>query len=186
LAQIGIDKDASPRHRTAVATAALLESVQAGRDDVVPTLVKAAVPTTEAAMGTSLKKASGVLAALDQPVWHVFEGLGSLVGDKQSTAQAILKELREALNADEHAVGLASIVTALHERAVKLLFVPTPQVVKREEVPPPVKVGWEKTDEGRAENIDAAVFDQLVNKLRQMMKDSPRLTIRWETYREKK
>lgn len=187
LAQFGIDKDASPRHRTAMATAGLLEAVQAGRDDVVPTLVKAGVPTTEAAMGTSLKKATGVLAALDQPVWHVFEGLGGLAGDKQLSAQAILKEVKEALNADEHAVGLATVLSALHERAVKLLLVstPTPPPTSTPELEP-VQKGWEKAERGRAENLDAAGFEQLVEQLRQKIKGSPRLTIRWETYREKK
>jgi hypothetical protein len=189
LPQFDVAKDKSARFRTALATMKLIEAVESGREDTVNTMVKATVPTTEAAMGTSLKKAGVVVGALDAPIWNVIEGLEGLGVDKQPMAQAILGELREALSADEHAVALAPALSALHDRAVKLLIVPQPPVVKPPIVEPPVKdvpPGWTKTADGLVERLDAPAFDELVKKLRQKLGGDTRLTIRWESYRREK
>lgn len=186
LPQFNVEKDKSPRFLTGMATMKLIEAVQAGREDTVGTLIRATVPTTEAAMGMSLKKAGVLVGALDAPIWNVIEGLDKLGVDKQSTAQAILGDLREVLSADEHAVALAPALSALHDRAVKLLIVPPPPVVKPPVVDPPIKPlspGWTKTDGNDSECLDTAALDELMRKLRQKLDGNTRLTIRWESYR---
>ena len=185
-----VDRDASPRYRTAVATHALVDSVSSGRDEPIGALNAAAVPTTAAAMGASLKSAASVTMALDASGWVVFDGLRQIEDDRKPQAQAIVDRLREVLNADEHAMSLGSELPVLQHRAVALLARPLPKPVSVERptlIPTGDEkrpAGWVMAAEGAQDHLDSAGLDDWVTQVRERLADGGRVSVRWTVYRE--
>ena len=57
-------------------------------------------------MGTSIKKAAGVVAALDTTKFELFEAVAALTDDRADGRHAIQQRVREAFEKDELAVAL--------------------------------------------------------------------------------
>src|SRR5205807_7891760 len=97
----------SSRLKTAQAAASLAERLNAGDGDaLVGVLASAEVATSEAAMGTCLKHAAELSATLDAFNWEILDAVGRL-GGRRDGADEVLRLVREALAADEHALALA-------------------------------------------------------------------------------
>lgn len=138
----------SPRLKTAQATAALAERLNAGDGDgLVGVLASAEVATSEAAMGTCLKHAPELAATLDAFNWEILDAVGRLGDGRREGADEVRRLVREALTADEHALALAPALKEAQSKAVRLLTQatppPAPEVVpprKEAVVVPPLKV----------------------------------------------
>ena len=122
---------ASSRLKTARATKDLIGALlRASDSQFVETLARAEIVTTEAAMGTSLKSAPEVLAALEQADgdWQIFEALRAINDHRQQAVQSILESLKTAFHSDELAVRLNSTIKDVKGRATRLLIEqPKPQ-----------------------------------------------------------
>ena len=135
LASIGadfsIEEDGAKRLRTARATRALVQSLAALRSRArIEKLAEIQPETSLEAMGTSFRKAADVLDVLERTHWTLFASLGRLKDDRADAAQRLLRELTEAMAADEYAVALGHRLPDLENRAVDLLARPV-------EPPPP-------------------------------------------------
>lgn len=122
LDKFGLDKDASARCNTATAVLTLVDRILAARgNDVIPVLANAHLQTSDTAMGTSLKTAAELVERIDATNWSVFEDIAELAGEHQEKANAIRKQVCEALEADQYAIGLASTLKQAQAAAVRLL-----------------------------------------------------------------
>ncbi len=135
LASIGadfsIEEDGAKRLRTARATRALVQSLAALRGRArIEKLAEIRPETSLEAMGTSFRKAADVLDVLERTHWTLFASLGRLKDDRADAAQRFVRELTEAMAADEYAVALGHRLPDLENRAVDLLARPV-------EPPPP-------------------------------------------------
>ena len=161
---IGIVPEKTARMKTAVATRALVDSLDAAEpSSVVGILAAAEIVTSEAAMGECRTRAAELDGNLETAGWDIFDAIGKLTDDRQQAAQEILAELREALSSDEHVVGLAPALTSAQARAVRLLTKPveapkppvvTPPTPHQPPTPPPPTPGWKVVDEGAADGLD--------------------------------
>lgn len=104
--------DESPRRRTAEAAAVLVQRLHATPDRAVSVLAQLEVPSTVAAIGTSIKQASSVRTAVQGCNVELLAQATSLGGEFASEAQLIKSRLQEAVQADESTIAL---VTRLHE-----------------------------------------------------------------------
>ena len=113
-------------------------------------------------MGTSFRKAADVLDVLERTHWTLFASLGRLKDDRADAAQRLLRELTEAMAADEYAVALGHRLPDLENRAVDLLarpVEPPPPTPPPPPPPPPGKGGASVregaiVDEGSHSNLD--------------------------------
>ena len=103
--RVGVATD-SDRLRTARAAAALVDAIARQPDRAVDALAAASVPTTPAALGTSIAQARAVADELGRTNWALLRAVGDLADPWQTPAMALADRLREALIADELAVGL--------------------------------------------------------------------------------
>ncbi len=79
--ELGVDPGAS-RLRTARAAERFVEAIHAATlDDVVSAIGRASVETTAEAMGTSIKKAAALVAALDRANFELFDAIRRLPDD---------------------------------------------------------------------------------------------------------
>jgi len=112
----------SPRLKTAQATATLAERLAAGDGDgLVGVLATAEVATSEAAMSTCLGRAAELAVALDSFSWEILDAVAKLDGSQRAAADEVVRTVREALAADEHAVALAPTLKEAQSKAVRLL-----------------------------------------------------------------
>jgi hypothetical protein len=77
--------------------------------------------STDPAVGTSLRKANEVLQAIKHVRWQTIEMAAKLTGDQQPAVEAMLRRLREGLEADEHAVALAASLHGVESDAMRLI-----------------------------------------------------------------
>lgn len=178
------------RYKTARAVKGLVDAAtKAGSDDVARAVAGAEVFSSEAAMGTSLKKASEVSTALSQINWVLFEAVGKLDDNRAEAARAILRDLREAFQKDEYAVAFRPTLTEVEDRAVRLLAdVPKPPPPGPGPGPgavPPKRAGHIVIAGGKRDNVTAEEFDTLVEELRKALSSDAgsRLDLTWEVYR---
>lgn len=178
------------RYRTARAVKGLVDaSAAAGSDDVVRAVAVAEVFSSEAAMGTSLKKAAEVSAALSQINWVLFEAVGKLDDSRAEAARAVVRDLREAFQKDEYAVAFRPTIVEVEGRAVRLLAdvpkPPAPGPAPRPEPEPPKRAGHSVIAVGKRDNVTPEEFDALVEDLRKALSadGDPRLDLTWEVYR---
>ncbi len=145
LMERGIDPE-SARMKTARATLGLVQALTASRGaGAIETLARAEIATSPEAMGTSFRKAADLRAALEHTRWDLFEVLGQIEDDRARAAAAVLAGLKEALESDDLAVGLAARIAELETQAIKLLAPPktpvkTPTTPKPPVQPPPIDV----------------------------------------------
>jgi hypothetical protein len=136
LAALGI-ADAA-RLKTAQATLTLVEGLNSRDGDaLVGVLASAEVATSEAAMGSCLKHAAELLAALDIFPWDILEAVSQLSDGREEDAAEVLRLVREALAADEYALALTPALKEAQSRAFRLLTQKTQRPVP--EVTPPVE-----------------------------------------------
>ena len=132
---------APARLRTAETVTGLLETlarVQPG--EVVETLASAAIETSREAMGSSLKKADGVVRALAETRWELFEAVRQIEDERKPPAQAVLSGVAASLEADELASGIALALRDSEKAATRLLVLPPP--------PPPMPPKPSRPPEG--------------------------------------
>ncbi|MGH7860519.1 MAG: hypothetical protein ACREQY_24575, partial [Candidatus Binatia bacterium] len=166
------------RARTADAVVGFVEVVSgAGEEKVVDVIADAAVATSEAAMGTSLRKAQELYGVLEGTNWEVFDALRKLNDERREPAQGILKRVADALAADEYAIALAPALRDAQSKGLRLL------TSTRGEVKPPPKSRRVIEEAGR-EGLDAGgargVFRDLESKLERGR--SRRLNLNWILY----
>lgn len=77
--------------------------------------------STDAAVGTSLKKANDVVQALKRVDWEKLEMAFALEGDQQAAALRLAGDVKAALEADEYAVGLGTTMNVLAQQATQLI-----------------------------------------------------------------
>jgi len=113
--------DDCPRRRTAEAAAVLVQRLHASPDRAVSVLAQLEVPTTMAAIGTSIKQAAAVRSAVQT---YNVELVGQAVvigGEYEAQASSIRDRLAEAAVADESTIGLVSRLRDAETAATKLL-----------------------------------------------------------------
>ena len=63
--------------------------------------------------------------ALAQADWALYDAVAGLTDSRQAAAQALLRDVSEALQADEYVVTLVPILTDAKQRAIRLLAGPS-------------------------------------------------------------
>ena len=114
---------------------------------VVRLLAKATVATSETAMGECVSKAAELEGNLDTAGWQTFELIKKLPSEHQATAQAILKDLKEALAKDEHVIELAPALKSAQAQAMRLLeklVEKKPDIIPPKITPPRIEPPIEK------------------------------------------
>jgi hypothetical protein len=106
------------RFATARAAVALVEDIRRKPDRAVETLALAEVPTSAAALGTSIVQASDVAVALQTANWDLIRAAIELGG---ADAASIRDRLVEALTTDELALGLVTRLREATTAATQLL-----------------------------------------------------------------
>jgi hypothetical protein len=104
--------DDCPRRRTAEAAAVLVQRLHATPDRAVSVLAQLEVPSTVAAIGTSIKQAASVRTAVQSCNVELLAQATALGSEFAPEAQLIKSRLQEAVQADESTIAL---VTRLHE-----------------------------------------------------------------------
>ena len=139
MACMGLTPEDTDRMKTALATEKVVGLVAAAEPaNVIGLLARAEIATSEAAMGECAEKASELEGNLETAGWEIFEAIGKLDDERKATAAEILTEVRQALAADEHVMGLAPALKGAHARAVRLLTKPVPTPSQPPVVQPPV------------------------------------------------
>ena len=202
LAAVGADfslaEDGAKRLRTARATRALVQSLVALRGKArIEKLAGVQPDTSLEAMGTSFRKAGEVLQVLERTHWTLFTSLKGLQGDRADTAQSLLRELTEALAADEYAVALGYRLPDIENRAVELLARPVPEEPPSPTPPPPtpprgngggsVREG-DVLDHGERGDLNRDRLREVMAKLEALLRQDPaaRLEITWKLLRDRK
>jgi hypothetical protein len=122
MSGLGMAPDTTDRMQTAAATQRIVDQLNAAEQGaIVSLLAKAAIATSETAMGECLGKAAELEGNLDTAGWQTFELIKKLPDEHQATAQAILTDLTESLGKDEHVVELAPVLKSAQAQAMRLL-----------------------------------------------------------------
>jgi len=119
--RVGVDPLHSDRVRTAAAAATLLDELARRPDDTAETLAAAAVPTSAAALGTSVRQAGSVRTALREMNWELLGSVRGLSGDFGRDAEVIVTTVCDALVADELTIALAGRLATAEADATGLL-----------------------------------------------------------------
>jgi hypothetical protein len=126
LPAFGLEPTAANRSKTASATLALVQSIErAPIDAVVGVLAAATLATSSSAMGTSLKSAGKMVSAIDGCQWQLLDSIKQLADDRKDAAAAIWASVKQAIEADELAVGLEPALRSAMSQATALLVRPT-------------------------------------------------------------
>ncbi|QDU98792.1 phage resistance protein [Lignipirellula cremea] len=137
MTELGMTPDTTDRMKTAAATQLLVDKLSGAESgEIVKTLASANVETSETAMGECVSKAAELEGNLDTAGWQTFELIRKLPAEHQTTAQAIIAELQNALASDEHVLELAPALKSAQAQAMRLLEKLVE--VKPPTTPPPV------------------------------------------------
>jgi len=141
MTELGMTPDATDRMKTATATQAMVDQLSTGEQSaIVSLLAKAAVATSETAMGECVSKAAELEGNLDTAGWQTFELINKLPDEHQTTAQAILKDLNDSLAKDEHVLELAPVLKSAQAQAMRLLEKAVEKKPPKPPItPPPIK-----------------------------------------------
>lgn len=113
--------DDAPRIRTALAAVTLVDELHRRPDEAVTLLARLDVPTTAAAIGTSIKQARGVTAALNDFNTDLVRSAMGLTGEFIGDATALGQRLVESASADELTIGLVDRLRDAERSATDLL-----------------------------------------------------------------
>ena len=130
----GVAEGTRDRLATARAAAVLVQALQraGSRVHLVETLARATVPTTETAMASSLHQAASVSGALNAFRWDRLAPLRqaeSAADQRGRGAAGILRDLREALTADEFATRLEPALSKTDDAIFEWLATGQPKPV---------------------------------------------------------
>jgi hypothetical protein len=196
--RLGVDLRGANRSRNAAAGLALVEQVLAAEGrGLVTVLAKAQVPTSEHALGISLKKASDLAAVLEAAEWGILHAACELPDARAEEGRAITARLARSFEADELATALGSALKTAQAEAVTLIRrVPPPSLI----AVPPAGVGpgsvavdpalvagssRQVVAEGAVADVTPAQASSELDKIREAMKQSGecRLTLLWRVER---
>ncbi|HAS84238.1 MAG TPA: phage resistance protein [Verrucomicrobia bacterium] len=191
--------NAAPRMVSAKAACELADAV-AGRADrtLVEYLAQWKNPSTDAAVGTSLKKADDVTQAVKRVNWEVIETASQLPEPHRAAALAIVNDVKTALEADEHAVALGGKLRSIEQSAMRLIkdvlqatkpepppvMLPPPNRPGPDDVPiAPVTPGAPRPINGQRE-VRLDQLDEVVSEISTKAKTfkKPKVKITWEIY----
>jgi hypothetical protein len=110
-----------PRRRTAAAAIALVDELTRRPEHAVAVLAATDVPTTAAALGTSIAQARAVGDALRSANLPLLEQAMALGGPQETSARALRDRLAEAVDADELTIGLVARLREAEAAATDLL-----------------------------------------------------------------
>jgi hypothetical protein len=174
----------APRLKTAQATLSLVERLHAGEGDgLVGVLASADVATSEAAMTTSLARATELAATLDTFNWEILDAVGRLADDRRAAADEVVRAVREALAADEYAVPLAPALKGAQSQAVRLLTqrAPPPTPTPRPAVPPaaapPPTATATAVERGERAGLTLAEAEEELERLKREQAAGRRVTV---------
>jgi hypothetical protein len=132
MIKLGIDPTTADRMKTASASQALLDRLNAcDPSQIVTMLATAAIATTESAMGECLAKAAQMTGIVEGTNWEIFDAIGKLFDNRRAQATSIRESVRKAMEADEHVTTLGPAMKEAQLKAVRLLT----------EAPQPVEPG---------------------------------------------
>ena len=190
LASLGVDENAANRLKTAEATARLLDDVTAAEaKDVVGWLARAAIPTTEIAVGECVKSASKWVVSLEDRVWDLVAKVQRSAVDVQQQAAPILDDVRKVVANDAHVTGLAlkDVLDVAYDRLFGVLLPPLPPsptpvppiaIKPTVKIPPPKAVPIPRSGEEKGLTADSA--PQRIDQIRQAHPTAKiEVTIRW-------
>jgi hypothetical protein len=158
----------------------------------------AELSTSEAAVARCLGSAAGLRDTINAVSWDIIMTAAGLADQRRAAAEGLRARLAETLEADEHAVQLATMLQEVLRRASRLLAEtvqpppprpdPGPQAPQSGPISPPASPpGEEVVEERQASSLDAtdgaAVLDQLRGRL--MATPGARLTLGWRLTRPK-
>jgi hypothetical protein len=119
----GVSVGAAPRMVTLRSASALIADTVAAPDPLatINVLAGAELLTSEAAVGRALGSASSLRSSLAGIQWDAIDAAVSLRDHRATAAEAIRTRAAEALEADEHVLGLQSVLQDVQSRAIRLL-----------------------------------------------------------------
>jgi hypothetical protein len=120
LQRFGLPGDAK-RLRTAKAATDFVAALHRRPDHAPSVLAELTIPTTAAALGTSIARASSVEGELRRTNWELIETAGSLGGQWAGDAGRLREKLAEALADDELSVGLVMALGSATRAATELM-----------------------------------------------------------------
>jgi hypothetical protein len=113
--------DTGPRRATAEAAALLVQRLHASPDRAVTVLAQLDVPTTMAAIGTSIKQAGNVRSAVQSCNVELITQAAALGGEYAGEAASIKARLQEAVQADESTIALVNRLREAETAATQLI-----------------------------------------------------------------
>jgi hypothetical protein len=162
---------------------------------LVTTLANAELATSEAAVQRCLGSAAGIHDALNNTNWDIISAGTALSDTRRAASEALRTYVAEALEADEHVIALAPVLSEATRRASRLLqesvrpVTPpsSPVVPPQPSTPPPPPPGEEVIEERQAVALGAADAAPVLEQLRDRMASTPgaRLTLTWRLTRPK-
>jgi hypothetical protein len=181
LTGLGIAEADATRLQTAAATQALLDSlVQSDDRGVVGVLARAAVPTSEAAMGECVKNGPSWGRSLEGEFFALADRVAGMAEDVQARAKPILDDVRQSLRHDAHVnpTPLGDVLATASRRLLDVLLPPDPPP------PPPPPPGRKelRIPNSGSESIAA---DRASERIAQIQQAHPsaeiEVSIRWKS-----
>lgn len=190
LRALGLGDDAL-RLRTAAAAQRLVEALLASQDESpIAILARFEVPSSDPALGRSLRSAAEACGILESTNWEVFEALGALGDERAAVAQGLRARVAEALQHDELGLALGGALRAAQSDALRLIVKPSgPAPVESSPVAPaptatasPASAAFSLVDRGAVHELGAAEAATRLRELLRRVQDDPSLslTLTWE------
>lgn len=173
-----IDADA-PRRATAVAAVALVEAIGRRPDHAVEALAAADVPTTAAALGTSIAQSGALVNALKTTNVQLLRDAMALGGEDAVAAESIRARLAEALSADELTIGLGARLTDAQSAATQLLGQAARRVSRPQPEPDPEPTVDPGLDLAARRQRSREAAESQLEALRDRLRASASLELKW-------
>src|SRR6266508_908490 len=171
-ARMGIG-DPGDRLRTAKAAVALIEELRRRPEHAPEMLAACEVPTTTAALGTSIAQASVVAEELRRMNWDLVRAVGELDVRWKADADALRERLAQGLRADELAVPLVRRLREASAAATDLLARATRVIPPAPSPPPP-------PPPPRPPKFDRVVAEERLREIRARLRSEARLDLTWQ------
>lgn len=186
-AHLGVGRDAD-RMRTAKAALHLVEELARRPEQAADALAAADIPTTAAALGTSIAQAAAVSSELDRMNWDLVRSATALTGEFAGDAAALTDRLSQALQADELATPLVDRLRDSVQAATDLLTraarepratpaAAAPSATSTSELAPAPQPA-DATEP--AASFDRKVAEARLQEIRERLRAEARLDLIWE------
>jgi hypothetical protein len=171
-ARLGLD-DRSDRLRTAKAAVALVDELRRRPDHAPDVLAACEVPTTAAALGTSIAQATVVADELQRMNWDLIRHIGELDARWKADADALRERLAQGLTSDELAVPLVRRLRDASTAATDLLARAATRVTPPSTPPPPPPPPPPAT-------FDRTVAEEQLREIRVRLRVEAHLDLTWQ------